>query len=94
MNLNVSWWWMDELILWQELKLCNDTWHRLDKRKSKTKKKNKNDRTTFYSLCNYCMTYNGAYFPFWQHTLQPSFVFMSLPLGMHENKTITTLKPG
>lgn len=53
MNLNVSWWWMVELIFWQELKLCNDTWHTFDERKSKKKMK----RTTFYSLCNYCMTH-------------------------------------
>lgn len=37
-------------------------------------------------------TYNGPHFPFWQHTTEQSFVFMSLPLGMHENNPITTLK--
>lgn len=47
-------------------------------------KMKKKKKTTFYSLCNYCMTHNGPYFPFWQHTQEISFVFMSLPLGMHE----------
>lgn len=39
-------------------------------------------------------TYNGPCFPFWQHTTELSFVFLSLPLGMHENNTITALKHG
>lgn len=37
MNLNVSQWWMAELIFCQELKLCNDTWHTFDERESESK---------------------------------------------------------
>lgn len=96
MNLNVSWWWMVELIFWQELKLCNDTWHTFDERESKTKRKKEKRKWLLFTVCVITVwhMYNGPYSPFWQHTSELSFVFMSLPLGVHENNTITTLKPG
>lgn len=91
MNLNASVWWMVELISWQELKLHNDTWHTFDEKESKTRKKG-----LLFTVCVITVydTYNGPCFPFWQHTTELSFVFLSLPLGMHENNTITALKHG
>lgn len=91
MNSNVSWWWMAELIFWQELKLCNDTWHTFDERENKTKKKMK--RTTFYSLCNYCMTHIMAHIFHFDSTLQSHllslchclWVCMKTTLLVHSN---------